>query len=773
MIRRFKGEGMGSKALWVLAWLVLLGAGSLAWGDEVPLFKNERFQGGAWLLKADKVLYDTSSRVYTAEGRVEIIQGERRLTAQWAQVSGVTKIAHVKGNVVLILGEDILSGQEGFFNLVTRAGEMRNAHLFLKKNHFRVDSQLIRKTGEQTYSAENALVTTCDSDHPAWSFKTKKIAVVLEGVARSQGNSLVIAGQPVFYTPFLALPVLTQRQTGLLMPNVDFTKASGTVMEFPVYWAISNYADATFYQNYLSKRGYMQGMDLRYRGLNNAAGDLRFMYLKDGSADTPTPNRWWVAGMVDQPLSPNVDMRLTMDHVSDASFLERFNFGYMGLNKYSRDLLVDFGRQLEQEEVKTRVSTLLASGNFPLANLTMFGRDYQRLNLAERNPFNQAPGANFTTLALPLYDLPVRVGLESSYGYYLQERGGSGHRLDLHPQTWWQVNPASFLSFEGRAGLRETAFLVDATDPARQKVTSSSRELYDVKATLTSAWYKDYSLSDDGKDFYRHYLRPEVNYWNMPFYNPTRLPYYNPFDWGWVDRTSRNLPVRDGENPFGGVNSVTYGFSSNLLHRGENTQGLAVIKDVFWFRFLQGVYFNNFNMGIDGTPERVHRLSDFFAEAEYYPSRRITLGSEMGVSPYNEGVTRAKAKFVFFDNLTQKYLNINYLFLKNFANEITATTYLNLFPSMKTWFTINHTFLTSNKLERRYGIIFQKQCWGVALSYTERPDDQRVSVTLIIPSMIEKINRLPVYIPEAQEAGRGPDALTDTLDDQDYSRKRR
>jgi hypothetical protein len=77
---------------------------------------------------------------------------------------------------------------------------------------------------------------------------------------------------------------------------------------------------------------------------------------------------------------------------------------------------------------------------------------------------------------------------------------------------------------------------------------------------------------------------------------------------------------------------------------------------------------------------------------------------------------------------------------------------LNLFPSMKTWFTINHTFLTSNKLERRYGMIFQKQCWGLAFSYTERPDDHRVSVTLIIPSMIEKLNRLPVYIPEGRKS---------------------
>jgi LPS-assembly protein len=749
---------MGNKALWVWACLALLVWVSLAWGEEVPLFQEQRFQGGPWRIRAEQVLYDANSHIYTAVGRVEIVQGDRKLTAKWALINGITKIAHLKGNVVLVVGEDILSGQEGSFNLVTRSGEMRNAHLFLKKNHFRVDSDLIRKTGDQTFYAEMATVTTCDADHPAWNFKTRKINVVLEGTALGQGNTLRLGGVPVFYSPFLAMPVLTQRQSGLLMPNVEFTHASGTVLEFPIYWAISNSADATFYQNYLSKRGYMQGLDLRYRGRNDAAGDLRFIYLKDGSTDTPVLNRYWVAGMVDQPLADNVEARLTLDHVSDASFLERFNFGYLGLSKYSRDLLTNFGRQLEQEEVKTRLSTLLVSSDLPWGNMTVFGRDYQRLNFDEAFPFNQAPGVNFNTLTTQLKGLPFKVGLESSYGYFLQEQGGSGHRLDLHPQVWWQTNPLDFLSFDARAGFRETAFLVDAADPARQRVSTSSRELYDAKASLSSNWYKDYTFGQEGKDFYRNYLRPEVTYWNMPYYNPLRLPYYNPFDWGWVDRTSRNLPVRDGEDPLGGVNSITYGFSSNLLHRQENAQGQVVVQDFFWFRLLQGVYFNNFNMGIDGTPERIHRVSDFLAEGEYYPSKRITLGSEVGVSPYNEGITRAKAKFIFFDTASQRYLSIDYLFIKNFANQITATTYLNLFPSMKTWFTINHTFLTSNKLERRYGLIFQKQCWGVAFSYTERPDDHRVSVTLIIPSMIERLNHLPVYIPEGRKSEGGTTA---------------
>ena len=745
----------GNKTLWVWMWVILcLGTGAV-WAEEVPLFPKQSFAGGPWRLRASQLVYDAPSRTYTAEGRVEIVQGDRRLTAEWAQVHETTKIVRLKGNVVLILEGDIFSGQEGTFNLVTRSGEMRGARLFLQRNHFRLDSALIRKTGEHTFYAEEATVTTCDADRPAWSFKTRKMSVVLEGTARGRGNTLRLGGLPVFYTPFLTLPALTKRQSGLLIPNVELSKASGTVLEFPIYWAISNHADATFYQNYLSKRGYMQGVDLRYRGRRDAAGELRFVYLKDGRRDTQVVNRYWAAGMVDQRLTSNLDMRLTLDHVSDSAFLERFNFGYLGISRYNRDLLANFGRQLEPQEIKTRVSTLLVSGNFPWANITTFGRNYQKLRADEPFPFNQAPGAQLTTLTMPVKNLPLMVGLESSYGYFLQEQGGRGHRLDFHPQAWLQTKLLSVLSFEGRAGFRETIFLVDKADPERRRVDTVTRQLYDIKASLASSWYKDYGRGQGTQgEFYRHYLRPEVTYWNMPFYSPQRLPYYRPFDWGWVDRTSRNLPVREGDDPLGGINTVTYGFSSNLLRRWENAQGQAVVQDVVWFRLLQGVFFNNFHMGLDGLPQPHHRFSDFLGEVEVYPFRRVTLGSEVALSPYEEGFTRAKVKFIFFDHERQKYLNVNYVLIKDFANQINVTTYINLLPSVKTWFTFNHTFRFDNKLERRYGIILQRQCWGVAFAYTDRPDDQRISFSLIIPSLIGKFRRLPVFIPEGREIAR-------------------
>jgi hypothetical protein len=49
-----------------------------------------------------------------------------------------------------------------------------------------------------------------------------------------------------------------------------------------------------------------------------------------------------------------------------------------------------------------------------------------------------------------------------------------------------------------------------------------------------------------------------------------------------------------------------------------------------------------------------------------------------------------------------------------------------------------------------------------------------VSLTLIVPSLIEKINRLPVYIPEGRENTRGFETPTDISSEVSYiDRKRR
>lgn len=743
-----QGGKMGGYRVWV--WgiiLVLLSAGWAA-SAERELFKPERFQGGPWWLRAEKITYHAPGHTYTAQGRVEIRQGDRRLTADWVQVNEATKIARLRGNVVLVQGEDIFSGQEGEFNLITRCGEMKGARLFLHRNHFQVKSDLIRKTGDHTYHAENSTITTCDADVPVWSFSARQLEVVLEGYATGQNALMKLAGLPVLYFPYAVLPVKTERQSGFLLPQYGQHRAGGTVVEVPFYWVINNHADATFYQTMLTNRGYMQGGELRHRGHRDAAATIRGYTLSDGSGETPVNHRYWVAGMMNQPLGDDWQFRGTVDKVSDVDYLKDFNFGYMGLNRYSRELLSDFGRNLEQEDVPTRVSTGLFARNFSWANVTGYGRYYQRMRSDDPQPVNQLPGIFLNTLNLPLGKTPLQFGLQSSYTHFYQQQGLDGNRLDLHPQLWLQTQPLPGSSFTGRVGFRETLFTLDEHTPSSPQDTYQSRQLYDAKVSLASSWVRDYGRDSEATKFYRHIVRPEVTYWNIPWFNPARLPAFDPYDIGWVVRANRNLPIRDGDDPIGGVNAVTYGFSNHLLVRDQNPRGQALVEEKLWFRLSQSAFFNSTSLGLDGTPQPHNRFSDFLGEIEFYPFRQLVTGLDLGVSPYKEGFNRTNARVTFLDSKRQHLLSVGYLFVKDYASQINVSTYLNLFKSVKTWVTYSNTFETNNKLERQYGLVIQRQCWGVVLSYTDRPDDQRIGVSLYLPGIGEQLRKGPGLITE-------------------------
>ena len=751
---------MGRNSIIALGYLIfLLSVGSAGAATEMDLFKGQRFEGGPWKIRADTVTYDAANHIYTAEGKVEIRQGDRRINADQVEVNEATKIARAKGNVVLVLGEDIFTGQEGQFNLATRCGEMTGARLFLTKNHFHVDSPLLRKTGERTYYAEEAKVTTCDADRPVWSFSARNLSVVTEGYATGRDGSFQLAGIPVLYLPLAVLPVMTSRQSGFLMPTYGLHQAGGVVVEAPFFWAINNYSDLTLYQTVFSNRGYMQGGEYRRLGHDEAAAYLRFFYMNDSYApahEGTTNRRFWASGMINQPVG-DWEVRGTLDRVSDSAYLSDFNFGYMGLNKYSRELLMGFGRDLEQEDVNTRVSSLVLARNFSVANFTLYSRYYNKLINSDPNLFNRVPGASLNSVPLGVGGLPVYLALNSSYNYFYQNHGMNGDRMDFHPNVSLQGQPTPGISFGSRVGFRETLFRVDHAVPDGPPEQIIPRQLFDSRVALAGAWAKDYGRDSDSSYFFRHILRPEVSYTNLPRFDPKRYPQFDPLDQGWVAQVNRNLPVREGDDPVGGVNALTYGFANNVLWRSQNDQGQTTVRDVLWFRLSQTSFYNKSSMGLDGNSEPHHPFSDFWGEMQLYPLRQLVLGSNVGVSPYKEGFDRADLKVTILDSKRQNYINLNYVYIKDFAKQINVETYLNLLSSVKTWVTYGHTFETNNKLERRYGVVLQRECWGIVLSYTDRPGDQRVTFSVFIPGLGERMPRSPVRFPDESKQKDSPD----------------
>ncbi|HAY23071.1 MAG TPA: hypothetical protein DCY27_13115 [Desulfobacterales bacterium] len=709
-----------------------------AWAEEVEIFKDLAFEGGPWLLKADKLVYHTVDQTYEAVGRVTIRQGDRRITAEYIKVHGPTRIAELEGNVVIVLGQDILRGRTGRFNLVTRCGEISEARLFLQRNHFHVTSALIRKTGDDTFHAEKCVVTTCDADRPMWSFYSRELNVKLDGYAIGKATALRLGPIPVAFLPAAVLPVKTSRQSGFLMPIYSQHRAAGTVVEIPFYWAINNYMDATLYQMVVNKRGYLQGLEYRYAWDKDSGGAARFSYIRDGREEAPTPHRYWGVAMLNQNLPQGWSAKGTLDIPSDGQYLYDYNYGYLGLDRLSRSWAEDYGRNLEQFEVKTRVSGLVLTRNFSQGSVNFYGQYYRPLYSDISRPLDKAPSLNVGTLLLPLGSWPIHFHLNTAYTHYYHDYGLSGQRLDFHPR--FSLNSRLFGTFdlEAVAGWRGTGYRVDSRDAGDDLNKYDGRSLYDVKTGLSTSLFKDWGRSSGSAGFVRHVFQPRVVYYNYQNFNVNRIPQFDPFDYGWQNQVTKNYPIFEGEEPIGGINATTYSLTNHFLRRSTSSTGLPHITDLFWSRLTQSIFFNSSNYGLDGQPQPHRRMSDIFLETMAFPIEQIGLGLDTGISPYHEGLSRMDVNLLLRDRADRNHLNISYIYLKNYANQINSSVFLDLFRSIKVGFSNQHTFVSGKKLENKYSLIFQRQCWGVSLNFADRSTDKYVSFSIIIPGLIEK-----------------------------------
>lgn len=714
---------------------------------EVQLFKAEALEGGPWTLKADTVVYHTVTQTYEASGQVEIRQENRRLTAEYVKVHVPTKIAEIRGNVVMVLGDDILTGEYGQFNLVTRCGELADARIFMKRNHFRIDSALIRKTGEDTFVAEKSVVTTCDADVPAWSFYCRELSVKVDGYAVGKGTTFRLQGVPVAYLPAAVLPVKTTRQTGLLMPLYSQHQQSGTVVELPFYWAINNHMDATFYQMVAQCRGYLQGVEYRYAWDRDSGGTGRFSYISDHKDSAPTPRRYWGVFMLNQNLPGAWQARGVLDIPSDSQYLYDFNFGYQGLERLSRFLGDDYGRNLEQFEVDTRVSGLILQRPLSQGSVNLLGSYYRPLSPFTPQTRHKLPTMQATSLLLPLgTSLPLHLLINSTYTHYYQNSGPTGQRLDLQPRLVMTTRLLETLDLNAEGGWRGTGYRVQRPGLDEGINTYEGRSLYHGRASLSCPLYRDWGRTKTSRNFIRHVFTPKITYTNIENFNVSRIPKFDPFDYGWQTSVTKNYPIFEGMEPIGGVNVATYSLTNHFLRRSLSPNGLPDIREVFWSRITQSVFFNSTSYGLDAYPHPHKRFSDIFVESIGYPVENLGLGLNGGVSPYNEGFSRIDLRLLVRDTGSRNFLNIDYIYFKNYANQINSELFLDVFRSVKIGINNQHTFLEGKRLENKYRLTFTRQCWGIALTVGDRVADRYVSLSLLIPGIVEK-----QQLPQARE----------------------
>jgi len=513
---------------------------------------------GPVTIDADKVTYFKREDSYLATGNVSVTTGNFTLTCDELKVDNITGRAEATGDVKVESEDSILSCERFSFNRESGEGVVVNATLFIGRNHATLGAEKIEKIGPGSYLIRNATYTTCkcpEGVSPDWDIRVGKIRYREEGWARAQGASFRIKNTPIFYLPVAGWPMKTERQTGLLVPEMGYSSRNGFEFALPFYVAAARWWDFTVTERLLEKRGARQELEVRWVRRKGRTGELDGYYLDDHMEEE---NRWAAIYEGRVPLFAGLEWRQDIRHISD--------------NEYVRDFRDD---KLAEARSRSLESRMILERPFGWGEASLFARyvdDLQGDDIGDRyghedgdeSTYHQLPRAAVRTSLIPMPYLPLQAGLRTSadnfyrdspednspYGDNRQVRRG-----DVYPFLTATWRPFSGAYFTPEIGWRGTGWETDDAEYHRWLAVG--------KAEGGVRFYRHW------KGRYKHTVEPRVRY--LVF----------------EDIHSNMPPPTDFTDTVTDLQAIEFELDQHLLSRKSGEEGKLRIHDMAQFEITQ------------------------------------------------------------------------------------------------------------------------------------------------------------------------------------------
>ncbi len=727
--------------------------------EKLPLHTKKKEQKGFW-----STLLGEEEKEPTAEQLEEKAAPQYKTTvtinADWIAYDMEKKSIKAKGHLRIATPEDQLQAKEGSLDLESETGKFTEAIIVRKENELHLEGKSIAKTGENTYTIEDGWAVTCkveDGKTPPWSIASSTTKITPGGYAVLTNARFRIHDIPVFYTPYLILPVKNTRQTGLLFPEFSYSSNGGFGAGVPLFINISDSADMTLYPTLFAKRGVMGGAEFRYATSEQSKGMFVGNYLHDKLSDPEetayyedtgythtTQNRYWVRGKADHTFGDGWISRLDMDLVSDEDYLREFDFGSTGFNRSQRKFLDMFGRGFEEDTDRTR------NNSFKL--LKSWGGISFEANLLAIDDLNQegtevtttvtdALGNSTTTesisfeevtagttvdpvtgetttistqkSATPLWKLPeldfdgtIDTGLasitfdwETNYVHYWREEGIGGSRIDIRPSISSPLHISPYLESRAKFSLRNTHYMIKEYGDAKWEEDDSQNRFYpELEVNLATTLQRDFGTGTGAP--LRHEMRPFVKY----FYIPE------------IDGQDE-LPQWDSLDSISELNRITYGvdnlFSSIL--KSTNGKGLENLFTTAGLHIEQSYDLSNVS---DDEP-----FSDIYTNFFWTPSNATRLNYKVYYDVYDNDVNNHNIEGIYKWGAGD-YLGAEYSFDKvNDLEQVNAWAQMHLLAHWILGGRVEYSLANEETNEARASLSYQAQCWTVKFETRYTPED--------------------------------------------------
>ncbi len=721
-----------------------------------------------WKLTADNISGQHGSEYVQAEGNAVLTRGLNTLKADFMRYYQASRWVVLKGRVRVAWEGDILEAEEAEFDLNNMLGWLKNGKVFMGKSHIYFQSETVRKYAASSYRFKQAKVTACDGEKPAWSFTAEEGDVTLDGRTKLWHSRFNVGETPIVYSPFLSLPGAGKRQSGLLIPEISHSRTRGYTVNQPYYWAINEEHDMTFYENVMTRRGLMQGLQYRHAEDPRSKGDWRLdvlrdrkvaatsadeeLYLRSDGLERPNKNRWWVRSKFNGFVGdPEWTLKVDLDAVSDQNYLREFASGASGYDASRRSFLKEFGRDIDVADSLTRNSVAFLSRSWERVGLTAKVGWTQNLSYmngnspAAKNPTVQSvPEVNFYAFKDTVPGTPLDFELASRFNYFWREYGTRGSRVDLRPTLSLPIT-AGPLTLIPSAGIRNTTYAVPKYSNEPPQTTTAkgpARTFPELGFTGFTEFHRVFGLSGGKLDAtvenvgqskwlgLRHSVTPRVDFSYIPVpQSQERLPNFDSLD----RLTRKNVITYSLTNVFDRKRSqVTAAPSGNATIPVASTDYLDFLRLRLEQSFDRDEAARTVSLNLPRRP-----YSDIMGEVAIKPEKYLALSSKTFYSPYLGRPTEHEHLLTLTkEKLGEIRFGHDYLYpLTEYKRTRTKDVQAlrlgadyQLTPRLKLTSDYRYDIAGSADLEKSAALTWQDQCYEVQLRYSRKPSDQNIEL---------------------------------------------
>ncbi|MCB1683717.1 MAG: LPS-assembly protein LptD [Pseudomonadales bacterium] len=642
------------------------------------------------------------------DGAVTVTQGNRSIAAESVAMDHRTRIGTVDAGVLVEEPALILQGQQASVNLDNKAVNFQDVEFLLIEPEFRGVAEEVDRDELGTLQIDRLSFTRCDPYNNNWrvtarSFEVKEGAIY--GVARDA--VLRVKDVPVFYTPYLSIPVTDERKSGWLFPTLGFSDQNGIEFAPPYYLNLAPNYDATVVPRYLEKRG--MGVDAEFR--HRSAWQKTSLYGAwlpsddeyDGTYDRSDYDDLLQTGAATEPFQPADRWLYAMFHEGDVgNFHTTVNYTAVSDRDYFRNL----GTELDVRsrlELERRGEVLYSNEGL---DVRLWAQRFDRLDEVTVDPYQRLPELAVNYLG----DAPL--GLEWSLGASAASftrdnddlTGAArvvGDRYHMEPRLRLPLSRSwGFLNLTG--GYRYTRYQLNDVEPDVDKDPVRKIGLGSVDTGL----YFERDLIRGGASLV-HTLEPRVFYLYQQYEDQDDLPQFDvselTFRYDQLYRDNRF----SGIDRIGDADQVSLGLTSRLLRADT---GAELVRASIG----QIQYFKDRRVTTSGTQSSrdLNSSSQYAAELTGYRGP-WALGGDLMWDPHEKYVTEAGG-FLRYLSDNDHIVHLGYRYQR--LSDVDQTDVGFTWPISRRYALVgrwNYDLNSGRTIEGLGGIEYNDCCWKI------------------------------------------------------------